>query len=395
MSAKSVEWVLIIYYGKSAHRATYGRLSGGKYTKDYIQLSKKEQFLDQLASAFPSLSVNGESASITYKWPGGSSRGTVFMQSADRPHLAWDFNSAPAPWRMSKNPSGSSVETIRGDPTMTSESEADREFDALYASDFGQPYLVAIKLRGEPDALHLRVLISNPPNQFDWANLSYAPAQIQDLASNTSKSSALAWRYFEDTDESWHLQFDPSAKRNPWRLGGTKTSTDVEKEAVSTELDSDLIAEEAGHSQEEISKFNDQLASANYKVPDAFATTKTRGSAQRVFASAVKSNYNWRCALTGITTREFLVASHIVPWSVDEAIRLDPSNGICLSVLVDRAFELHYLFIEDDFTARINFEKISLDQQLRKELAQYDGQKLAVPISYPPNSEYLRRRREL
>ena len=37
MAALPIEWVLIIFYGPSAHRATYGRLGNTKYTKDYIQ----------------------------------------------------------------------------------------------------------------------------------------------------------------------------------------------------------------------------------------------------------------------------------------------------------------------------------------------------------------------
>ena len=41
MAAQPVEWVLVIYYGPSAHRATYGRLGGTKYTKDYIQLTNE------------------------------------------------------------------------------------------------------------------------------------------------------------------------------------------------------------------------------------------------------------------------------------------------------------------------------------------------------------------
>ena len=55
MAAQPVEWVLVVYYGPSAHRATYGRLDGQdtKYTKDYIQLSKKPEFLEAVSSLFP------------------------------------------------------------------------------------------------------------------------------------------------------------------------------------------------------------------------------------------------------------------------------------------------------------------------------------------------------
>lgn len=93
---------------------------------------------------------------------------------------------------------------------------------------------------------------------------------------------------------------------------------------------------------------------------------KTRGSAQRAFAKAVKTNYGFRCAVSGIKSRDFLIAAHIVPWSEDQTIRLDPSNGIGLSLLVDRAFEKGYLRIEDDHTIRIDLDRVGDDHALRR-----------------------------
>jgi predicted restriction endonuclease len=79
-----------------------------------------------------------------------------------------------------------------------------------------------------------------------------------------------------------------------------------------------------------------------------------------------KANYGNRCAITGITTRSFLIAAHVVPWSEDQSIRLDPSNGICLSLLVDRAFENGCLEIEDDYTIRIDWGRVGGDSELRR-----------------------------
>ena len=94
-------------------------------------------------------------------------------------------------------------------------------------------------------------------------------------------------------------------------------------------------------------------------------------------------------------TKDFLVAAHIVPWSEDQSVRLDPSNGICLSPLVDRAFEKGHLLIDDDLTIRIDWGRVGNDQVLRKQLAPYDGQKLSVPAKGTPQPEYLQRRRAL
>jgi predicted restriction endonuclease len=146
---------------------------------------------------------------------------------------------------------------------------------------------------------------------------------------------------------------------------------------------------------DEIEAFREQIERANFEVPDSTATVKTRGSAQKAFADEVKSNYGLRCAITGIETRDFLVAAHIVPWSKDQSIRLDPSNGICLSLLVDRAFEKGYLLIEDDHTIRIDLDRVGNDQALQSWLEPYEGRTLNVPAEGGPKLEYLQRRRAL
>ncbi|KUM35249.1 HNH endonuclease signature motif containing protein [Arthrobacter sp. EpRS71] len=91
-------------------------------------------------------------------------------------------------------------------------------------------------------------------------------------------------------------------------------------------------------------------------------------SAQRAFAETVKSNYSGHCAITGISTREFLVASHIVPWSKAPGIRIDPSNGIRLSTFVDRASDAGFLQIGTDYVVRIDWVKVGDDQALKDAL---------------------------
>lgn len=403
MSAKAVEWILVVRYGRSAHRATYGRISGStKYTKDYIQLSRSQGFLDDLSAAFPALAGSGI-LGLTYKWPSGSAEGKLLERSADRPHLAWETNRAPTPWRMLPNPSASSVETIKGDPSHTREANAETEYDSLLSSGFGQPFLIAVKLRDDGNVLHLRVLIEDPEAAFAWASLVNAPTAIQELAAQTSERTALAWRLFTGAEEPT-LYFDPSSKISPWQnapiavpdhIEAQTGLPEVNSDQQDTNVDSDSIAESFQSSDAEVSILEVHLNSGNYEVPDSTATVKTRGSAQRVFAKAVKDNYGWKCALTGISSADLLIASHIVPWSVDEKIRLDPSNGICLSVLADRAFEHSYLIIEDDTTVIVNWEKVGDDAKLKEQLVAYDGVKLTAPTNHPPKPEYLYRRRNL
>lgn len=446
MAAQPVEWVLVIYYGPSAHRATYGRLGNTKYTKDYIQLSKKTEFLDAVRRLFPVKAGAEGAVPLTYKWPTGATPGELVFNSADRPHLKWETSlGAPKAWKMSLAPSDAVAETIPGDPTHTNFESAENELVMLASRGAGQPYLMAIKLHDEPTTLHLRVYLEGPSASYAWADLNIVPTLIQELAARTSQSSALAWETFasggivpsaairqalsrlESSDTTvagldnleadigrglaaylhrpgYGLFFDPSKNHNAWIQPAPlseKLATSIR--AILERLDArypstmqgDVAAESAESDASEVEVFQKQIEGKDYSVPDSSATIKTRGSAQRAFANAVKSNYGYRCAITGIETRDFLIASHIVPWSEDQSIRLDPSNGICLSLLMDRAFEKGHLLIEDDLTIRINWTKVGDDLVLRRLLEPYDGKCLTQPKVGVPQPEYLQRRRAL
>lgn len=445
MAARPVEWVLVIYYGSSAHRATYGRLGNDtKYTKDYIQLSKKADFLKAMSQLFPVAGGAG-SVPLTYRWPRGMASGAFVLKSADRPHLKWDTNRAPQAWKMTPAPTDETAETIPGNPNHKEFEVAEKELALLASRGAGQPYLLAIKLRDETRTLHLRAYLAKPRKAFAWADLRLTPPEIQALAARISDRPAFAWSLFQSggafqtkavetalsrlveardlasaineietetgraiasylRSPGYGLFFDPTQNHDAWlqpapvpkliarsidrylKLLEARFPSGVEEDAAAELIEDDPV---------EVEGFREQINKKNYEVPDATATVKTRGSAQKAFAEAVKRNYGYRCAVSGIVNKDFLVAAHIVPWSADQKIRLDPSNGICLSLLVDRAFEKGYLLVQDDCTIRVNWDLVKEDQALRAQLAAYDGQKLHPPKKEAPIPEYLARRRAL
>lgn len=419
MSFQAVQWILVVNYNKTAHRAVYGRLSGeAKYSKDYIQLPRLNKFIDDLGVAFPSLGSGAPSTPITYRWPSGHTDGTLFSESSDRPHLAWGTNKPPAAWRMTPSPDQTTSETIPGDPSFVTASQADGEFRQLALRGFGQPYLIAVKLFGDSRTLHLRVHVENPAPMFQWADLGNAPGLVQNLASTTTQNSAVRWHLFDSAQDPAVIFFDPANKCSPWSTvssspasgssqgantqppnstqgAGVPSPNEGQGKMVPQPIDRDSLAEELDSSDEEVKEFEDLIDSGDFEVPDKEGMSKTRGSAQRAFAKKVKDNYGWCCALTGISSKEFLIASHIVPWSVDKTIRLDPANGICLSVLVDRAFEYGFISIDDDCTVHVLPRAIAGDSALEEYLRPFDGATLKMPTKQAPNPDYLRRRREL
>lgn len=173
---------------------------------------------------------------------------------------------------------------------------------------------------------------------------------------------------------------------------GTEGAMTNPPKAVVAPASDDAVTESSEVDDEEVEALHSQALRGDFAVPDQYLTARTRGSAQRVFADSVKTNYDWTCALTGIHTPAFLVASHIVPWSEDESIRLDPANGICLSTFADRAFDEGYLLIHDDCTVHVDWIRVGADDALRAALRPFDGQNLRPPATSPPNPEFLRRR---
>ena len=64
------------------------------------------------------------------------------------------------------------------------------------------------------------------------------------------------------------------------------------------------------------------------EIIDYSGSNKTAQTTIRVgqdfFRRSVLSAYNFRCCVTGLAVPKLLVASHIVPWRIDAANRLNP-----------------------------------------------------------------------
>jgi len=113
---------------------------------------------------------------------------------------------------------------------------------------------------------------------------------------------------------------------------------------------------------------------------------------QNVFRSMILSNYNAKCAITGINYPDLLIASHIVPWSDNKEERLNPENGICLSALYDKAFDKGLIGIRpDDYTVMVSSE---LKDRLTKEsytlhFLPVENRKIILPEEHIPNPNFL------
>lgn len=111
---------------------------------------------------------------------------------------------------------------------------------------------------------------------------------------------------------------------------------------------------------------------------------------QHFFRRAVLSSYRGRCCMSGLSEPRLLIASHIVPWSKDKANRLNPSNGLCLSAIHDRAFDKGLITLTDDF-------KIIVSEELKRKnepfvidvLLPLHGHTIEPPERFAPQTEFI------
>lgn len=101
--------------------------------------------------------------------------------------------------------------------------------------------------------------------------------------------------------------------------------------------------------------------SSTDKTIDYAGNNKTMQTKVRVgqglFRKAVLSAYDYRCCITGLAVPKLLVASHIVPWRDAISNRLNPRNGLCLSILHDKAFDIGMITITNEMTVRVSQKK--------------------------------------
>ncbi|WP_265588093.1 HNH endonuclease [Candidatus Methylospira mobilis] len=130
------------------------------------------------------------------------------------------------------------------------------------------------------------------------------------------------------------------------------------------------------------------------ELQDFFGETKRVLTEKRVkqhfFRRAVLSSYRGRCCISGLSDARLLMASHIMPWSYDKKNRLNPSNGLCLSAIHDKAFDRGLITLSDD-------HEVMLSEQLKRSddvfvvniFLPVEGRKIEMPEKFIPNLAFI------
>lgn len=188
--------------------------------------------------------------------------------------------------------------------------------------------------------------------------------------------------------------FDPELKRRGI-VGLTNTSqldeqvwNDFENNWEELAIQSELLI--AALSNVSIEKSLD-IETFNFPVGrEREAIVKTRVN-QSFFRSAILSSYDSTCCITGLSVSELLIASHIIPWSIDMNERTNPRNGLCLNSLHDKAFDKGFISVTPDYEIKISeILNVKLNESIVNDyFIKYKNTKIRLPERFVPKKEFL------
>jgi putative restriction endonuclease len=112
---------------------------------------------------------------------------------------------------------------------------------------------------------------------------------------------------------------------------------------------------------------------------------------QSFFRSTILSSYNLKCCITWLSIPDFLVASHIVPWSKDEKIRLNPHNGLCINSIHDKAFDKGFITVTTDYKIKVSkyLNEYKKENAVTDFFLNYDHHSIILPDKFLPSKDFL------
>ncbi len=114
---------------------------------------------------------------------------------------------------------------------------------------------------------------------------------------------------------------------------------------------------------------------------------------QYFFRLSVLSSYGNRCCVTGLSKPELLIASHIKPWkfSDERTERTNPSNGLCLNSLHDKAFDRGLITITSKYKIIVSdaLKNAEMDEKTKEWFISYDYKQIYLPDKFLPGKEFI------
>ena len=124
------------------------------------------------------------------------------------------------------------------------------------------------------------------------------------------------------------------------------------------------------------------------KVREAIVKVRVN---QNFFRQMILAGYRSRCSVCALPREDLLVAGHIIPWSENVSLRMNPRNGICMCVLHDKAFDKGLITIDDDYKVILsrNIKRISDEPAIERGFIAYEGKEIKLPDRFIPEKKFL------
>jgi len=132
------------------------------------------------------------------------------------------------------------------------------------------------------------------------------------------------------------------------------------------------------------------------KVTEMTVNVKQRRG-QEYFRDAVLNNFGGCCGITGLSVRELLIASHILPWKTHAAERLNLRNGLSLSRLHDAAFDRGLITFDNNL--RLVLSPLLKSELTQRSIAENFGAYESISLTFssegvPPDTSFLEQHRK-
>ncbi|MBN1122918.1 MAG: HNH endonuclease [Anaerolineae bacterium] len=140
--------------------------------------------------------------------------------------------------------------------------------------------------------------------------------------------------------------------------------------------------------------FSDR-STAEITVKEVTTSEAIRGLRTRIgqqeFSEEVRHNYGNKCCFPDCEIAEdrFLVGAHIARWVDAPELRGKVSNGLCLCLMHDKAFEAGYFTISEEYEIVINSELVGMSRWARDKLLPFEGKKIRLGKVLPSKDALL------
>jgi len=209
-----------------------------------------------------------------------------------------------------------------------------------------------------PEIIGLGKLLDRSASAVGWKLVNFAsldPTLSQKGADHTSKLDKVVWSEFFNNWEELAWQSE-------------KILAEYQNKKVEDLLDAEDIKQMVGLERDVVVKS---------RVNQSF------------FRKTVLASYNSICCITGLSHPNLLIASHIIPWSKNEDHRVNPTNGLCLNSLHDKAFDSGLMTVTPDYKVKISDVLLKQKGEDTEYFALFENRPITLPQKFLPNRDFL------